>query len=64
MLIYHLVIECCLELMHLRSSILVLVINMDGLQIQTTIYALLISFPLYSFVILCLDEYRNMESLF
>ena len=50
--------------MHLRSSILVLVINMDGLQIQTTIYALLISFPLYSFVILCLDEYRNMESLF
>ena len=37
-LIYHLVIECCLELMRLRSSILLLVTNMDGLQIQTTIY--------------------------
>ena len=64
MLIYHLVIECCLELMLLRSSILFLIINMDGLQIWATIYALLISCPLYSFVILCLDEHRNMESLF
>ena len=50
--------------MHLRSSILLLIITMDGLQIQTTIYVLFISCPLYSFVILCLDEHRNMESLF
>ena len=35
---YHLVFECCLELMRLRSSILLLVTNMDSLQIQTTIY--------------------------
>ena len=62
--IYHLVIECCLKLMHLRSSILLLVIIMDSLQVSTTIYALLVSCPLYSFVILCLEEQRYMESLF
>ena len=42
MLIYHLVIECYLELMRLCSSIILLVINMDDLQVRTTIYALLI----------------------
>ena len=33
MLIYHSIIECCLELRHLRSSILLLVIIMDGLRV-------------------------------
>ena len=31
--IYHLIIECCLELMHLRSSVLLLVVVIDGLQV-------------------------------
>ena len=35
---------------------------MDDLQVLTTIYTLLVSCPLYSFVVLCLDEHRNMES--
>ena len=30
---YCLIIECCLELMHLRSSILLLVIVMDDLRV-------------------------------
>ena len=33
MLIYHSIIKCCLELMHLRSSILLLVIIIDGLRV-------------------------------
>ena len=38
MLIYHLDIKCCLELMCLRSSILLLVINMEGLQYGWAFY--------------------------
>ena len=64
MLIYHLVIEFYLDLMCLHSSIILLIINMDDLQVQMTIYALLVSCPLYSFVVLRLDEQRNMEIFF
>ena len=38
MLIYHLDIKCCLELMCLLLSILLLVINMDGLQYGQAFY--------------------------
>ena len=34
MLIHHLVIKFCLELMRLRSSVLLLVINIDSLQYE------------------------------
>ena len=64
MLIYDSIIECCLGLMHSCSSVLLLIIIMDGLQEWTTIYMLLVSCPLYSFVVICLDKQRNTESLF
>ena len=34
---------------------------LDDLQVLTTIYTLLVSCPLYSFVVLCLDEHRNIK---
>jgi len=37
-LIYHLDNKCCLELMRLHSSILLLVINMDSLQYGRVFY--------------------------
>ena len=60
--IYHLIIECCLELMHLRSSVLLLVVVIDGLQVTDDHSYDTRQLPLYSFVVLCLDEQVSMES--
>ena len=52
-LIHHLVIKCCLGLMRLRLSILLLVINLDGLQYEHAFYR----YPLNTLCIYLLKHY-------
>ena len=50
-LIHHLVIKCCLGLMRLRSSILLLIIGMDDLQYGQALYRYLLAAPFIPFVV-------------